>query len=272
MHLSLRSARRATATAMTVALAAAGLLTSACTPQVAGDKVLSGTIQGADGKIVDVYVGFDVLDSAGNKINLGGGSGYSAVQRLNHCVGTAGASKSQTCPTTGYVTSRKWSIILPPNAATVYIEVYPKAANSFDWYNGAPAGGSTNLSTYGETYRRAIPMNGNMFIPIVLPLVCGVSGGSTGTLAGHISGWPQGQTGTVNAWSMASNTLATQGFAAGTPIDGNGNYSIAHLQSGQRYGLIASGPGFYRYEVNYTNSTTNATLVPGACKTKTYNF
>ncbi len=279
MNLSLRRARRATATALTVALAAAGLLTSACTPLKAADKVISGTIQGADGKIVDVYIGFDVLDGAGRKLNLGGGPGYSAVQRLNHCVATDGATSSTLCPVTGYATTRNWSLTLPANAATVYIEVYPKAPSSSNWlynYKGytGPTPGSTNTSTYAETYRRAIPVPGNMAnIRIVLPIVCGLPGGSTGTLTGHISGWPIGVTGHVNAWSMAPNNLPTQGFSAGSLVDAYGNYSIDKLAAGQRYGLVASAAnGWSRNVVNYTNSTTSATLVPSACATRYYNF
>ncbi len=283
MNLSLRRARRATATAMTVALAAAGLLTSACTPLRAADKVISGTIQGADGKIVDVYIGFDVLDGAGRKINLGGGPGYSAAQRLNHCVATNGATSSTQCPQTGYTTTRNWSLTLPSNAATVYIEVYPKAPSTSFWLNNykgytGPTPGSTNTSTYGETYRRAIPVPGNMRnIRIVLPLVCGQRDGSTGTLTGHISGWPTGVTGHVNAWSQAPNTMVTQGFSAGSRVDVNGYYRIDKLQSGQAYGLIASGPGFYRNVVNWANArpdkpSASPTYISYACQQKTYNF
>ncbi len=50
MHLSLKRARRAAATAAAIAVAATGVLTAACTPESAGYKVVSGTIKGADGK------------------------------------------------------------------------------------------------------------------------------------------------------------------------------------------------------------------------------
>jgi hypothetical protein len=284
MHLSLRSARRATATAMTVAVAATGLLASACTPAtVPTNKVISGTVQGADGKYVDVYLGFDVLDSSGRKIDLGGGPGYSAVQRINHCLPASGATEATTCPVTGYHVTKNWSLTLPPNAATVYIEVYPKSATSTDWLNNyqgftGVAAGSTVLTTYGETYRRAIATPGNMQnIPIVLPVICGLPGASTGSLYGHISGWPSGVVGHLNTWSQAANTLATQGMALGTPIDGNGNYRIDKLQAGQAYGLIASGTGFYRNVVNFTNASPSnpklsPTYIASACQQQQYNF
>jgi hypothetical protein len=280
MHLSLRRARRATATAMTVALAATGLLTSACTVMrtTGAPKVISGTVMGADGKIVDVMMGFDVIDGAGNKINLGGARvGYSAIERLNHCVGASGAVKPQKCKRTGYVTGYNWQVTVPANATRLYIEVYPKEANTFDWLNvpgyTGPAAGTTDLSTYGETYKRDLSLPGSISnVAIVLPKVCGTTGATTGTLAGHISGWPIGHTGVINAWSMAPNNLPTQGFATGAVVNGSGNYRIDRLQSGQRYGLIASGPGFARNVVDHTNSTTNDTLVPSACAVTTYNF
>jgi hypothetical protein len=262
---------------MTVGLAAAGLLTAGCTPQNTADKIISGTIMGSDGKIVDVMLGFDVVDSAGHKIDLGGGkAGYSAIQRLNHCVPASGAASSQTCPNTGYVTGYNWSLKVPYNVQTVYIEVYPKAANSFDWLNTptyvGPAAGTTDTSTYSLTYKRALPLpSSKSGVKIVLPKTCGVAGAQTGSLAGSIAGWPLGKTGTVNAWSNAANTLDTQGFGLGV-VDATGHYRINGLMAGQRYGLIAAGPGFSRNVVNYTNATTNATLVPSACAVKTYNF
>ena len=282
MHLSLRSAgsiKRATATAMTVAMAATGLLMSACTPQSAGFKSVSGTITGSDGKIVDVLMGFDAIDAYGRKVDLGGGRvGYSEIQRLNHCVSASGASSSTRCKGTGYVTTTKWSVLLPPNVTRLYIEVYPKNPTPTYWLNNyrgytGPAAGTTNVSTYGETYKRDLTVNGTLRnIPIVLPKICGKPGGTTGSIAGHISGWPYGRVGTINAWSMAPNTYATQGFATGARVDGLGNYRVDRLQSGQRYGLIASTVGFSRNVVNLTNSLTNATLIPGACAVKGYNF
>lgn len=277
MHLSLKRARRAAATAMTVAVAATGVFTAACTPQSAGYKVISGTVRGADGKIVDVLLGFSVLDGFGNKINLGGAGSYSAITRVNHCVSASGATTSVRCSRTGYVTGYKWSLLLPPNASRVYIEVYPKSPSSSNWYRTAtyngPFAGITNTSTYGETYVRDLQVTRSIAnIPIVLPKICGKPGGTTGSLVGHISGWPIGHSGIVDAWSMAPNTLPTQGFASGAIVDGLGNYRIDRLQAGQRYGLIAGGPGFARNEVNYVNATTNRTLIPRACAVTTYNF
>ena len=105
------------------------------------------------------------------------------------------------------------------NASKVYIEVYPKAPNSTDWisvpgYTG-PATGSTNLTTYARTFRRAIPINGAVGnVSLVLPRVCGVAGGTTGSLVGHISGFGAGS---VTAWWMAPDgTHARSRTGAGT--------------------------------------------------------
>ena len=96
------------------------------------------------------------------------------------------------------------------------------------------------------------------------------AGGTTGVLAGHISGWPIGHTGSANAWSLAPNTLPDQGFATGS-VDASGNYTIPNLESGQRYGIIVSGPGYSKNLVDYTRATTNETLV-NRCATTTFNF
>jgi hypothetical protein len=277
MHLSLKRVRRAAATAVTVAVAATGVLTAACTPQSAGYKTVSGTIKGADGKIVDALVGFVVTDAAGNKINLGGNGAYSVLQRLNHCTASSGSTVSQKCKRTGYVTTTKWSILLPPNASRLYIEVYPKAPSSSNWYTtvgyNGPFAGTTDTSTYGETWIDNLQVPHSLSgITLTLPKVCGKPGGTTGSLAGHINGWPIGHTGTINAWSMAPNSTPAKGFASGAIVNASGNYRIDKLTAGQRYGLIAGGPGFARNAVNYVNATTSATLIPAACAVKTYNF
>ncbi len=183
----------------------------------------------------------------------------------------------QKCKRTGYVSTYKWSILLPPNATRVYIEVYPKDPSSSNWYSTAgyngPFAGITDTSTYGETYVNNLQVSGSVSnVSIVLPKVCGKPGGTTGSLAGHISGWPIGHTGVVGAWAMTPPSLPTQGFSAGAVVDGSGNYRLDKLQAGQKYGLIATGPGFSRNVVNLTNLQGTATLIPAACAVKTYNF
>ncbi len=272
MPVSTRS-RRFRIAAVAAAAVTVGTLGAACDPPPA--KSISGTVQGADARFVDVMLGFDVIDAAGNKIEIDHlNNGYSVVQRINHCVATNGAAASQTCPGTGIVTTKNWSLKLPSNASKVYIEVYPKAPTSTAWLNNyrgytGPAVGSTNLSTYARTFRRAIPVNGAVTnVAIVAPKVCGVSGGTTGSLVGHISGFGAG---TINAWSMSPDGTRSMGFSSGT-IDAAGNYRIDHLQSGQRYGVIANSAGRTKNLVDYRRSTSNDTLIPGPCTTKAFNF
>jgi hypothetical protein len=271
VSVSLRS-RRVHVLALTAVLVTSGVLSAACAPPPA--KTISGTIQGADGHFVDTMIGFDVIDGAGNKINMGNlAQGYSVIQRMNHCVGTAGAAASQTCAGTGYVTTKNWSLRLPSNAAKVYIEVYPKAPNSTNWlsvpgYTG-PAVGSTNLTTYARSFRRAVPVGGAVTnVGIVLPKVCGVPGGTTGSLVGHVAGLG---TGKITAWSMSPDGTTSMGFSMGD-INSAGNYRIDTLQSGQRYGVIATSGGRSVNRVDYTRATTNQTLVPAPCATTTFNF
>jgi hypothetical protein len=269
--------RRVAAIAMTVAIGAGSLLLSACSPESAGYKVVSGTIQGADGRIVDALIGYVAIDAAGNKINLGGTGTYSSIQRLNHCAPASGATGPQRCSRTGVVTSKSWWVLLPPNATRLYIEVYPKDPSSSNWYRSAtyngPFAGTTDTRTYGETWidNMSVPHSVSN-VSIVLPKVCGKPGGSTGSLAGHINGWPLGHTGRIDAWSLAPNGTPAKGFASGAVVNGAGNYRIDKLQAGQRYGLIAGGPNFIRNTVNYANATGTATLIPRACAVKTYNF
>ncbi len=104
----------------------------------------------------------------------------------------------------------------------------------------------------------------------MLPKVCGVPGGTTGSLYGHINGL-HGIAGKINAWSMAPNMLPTQGFATGT-VDSNGNYRINGLQSGQNYGLIASAGGYSAKAQDWTIASSTLTTVPSACAQKRFDF
>jgi hypothetical protein len=260
MRLSLRGRRTATA-GMAVAVAMVGVVSSACAP-AASTKVISGTIKGADGHVVDVMIGYDVLDARGNKIDLGSiNAGYSAIQRLNHCVPIQGATGTGVCPanyqpatriqTAAQGTTYNWSLRVPANAATVYVEVYPKepTPNNYVTFRGytGPMPGTTNVTKYGMTHRRAIYVGAGSRsnIPIVLPVACGNgNGGTTGTLAGHINGW-FGGAGSIYTWSMLTDR-PTLGFGVAN-VDANGNYRIAGLASGQNYRVQAqNGGGFYR--------------------------
>jgi hypothetical protein len=274
MRMSMRSRRTITA-GMAVAIASVGLFSSACAP-APSTKVISGTIKGADGHVVDVMLGFDVLDARGNKIDLGFiKAGYSSIQRLNYCVPASGETAVRTCPASGQgtghatgpqATTYKWSLRVPSNAVSVYVEAYPKSQSTWYWepgYRGytGPTPGNDNLSNYGMSHRRNIQLPTSISgVPIVLPNVCDV-GGTTGSLAGHINRWPGG-VGSIYTWSMA-NDQPTLGFGIGV-VDANGNYTITGLQSGQTYRVQAQTAGFSRSAISSGNVSK--------CQTKSFNF
>lgn len=267
-------ARRAAA--LTAAAVAAVPLLAACNPTAPVEKSISGTISGADGRVVDAMLGFDVLDSNRNKIDMGYlRVGYSSIQRLNYCVPVAGSATSgELCPN-GSRTGFTWTLKLPQNASYVYVEAYPKAPSGSDYLNNyrgytGVAAGSTVLSRYAMAYRPNVLVNGAVRgIDIKLPLACGSTGGTTGTLAGHISGWPAGATGEVDAWAYGSTNPAL-GFGIGS-IDGAGNYTVPALQSGQRYVLVAHNATWSK---SFTDTTKlgNTTLLGGPCQTKRFDF
>jgi hypothetical protein len=269
VSLRTRRVRRIALAALVVTTATLGA--TACDPPA---KSISGTIQGADGRYVDAMIGYDVIDAAGKKIDMGYiKNGYSNIQRMNHCVATSGSTVGGACAGTGRVITKNFSLKLPSNAAKVYIEVYPKAPNSTDYisvpgYSGV-ATGSTNLTTYSRSFRRAIPVGGAVSnVSIVLPKTCGTPAGTTGSLVGHVNGLGAGK---INAWSMSPDGTPSMGFGSGD-IDAHGNYRIDNLQSGQRYGVIATSGGRSVNRVDYQRSVSNDTLIPAPCSTKGFNF
>ena len=97
---------------------------------------MSGTIRGADGKIVDVMLGFSVLDALRQQDQPRWSPCRIQLDpAVNHCVSASGATKSVKCKRTGYVTGYNWSVLLPANATRLYIEVYPKDPSSSNWLN-----------------------------------------------------------------------------------------------------------------------------------------
>ena len=89
---------------------------------------------------------------------------------------------------TTQVTGKTWAIRVPSNAATMWIEVYPKAPTPTAWLNNyrgytGVAAGSTNTSTYSTTMRRDLRIGSGLSnIQIVLPKSChSATGGGTYT-------------------------------------------------------------------------------------------
>jgi hypothetical protein len=248
-----------------------------CTSQAVPHTV-SGFVRGADGRYVDVMLGFDVVDAAGNKIDVDGNmrlEGYSAIQRVNWCLaGTGSSSSLPGCA--GHPFTNRWSITVPSNAALVYVEVYPRGASPSGYigppgYHGyiGPYPGTMDQRRYGMSYRREIPVSGPgaSNVPIILPQVCV----QTGSLGGFVTGLPKGATGSVHAWSLEANDTYILGMGFGT-INANGTYSVPHLAGLSHYGLIASAAGKSLYLINLTMATTDATFIGVACKEKRFDL
>jgi hypothetical protein len=204
------------------------------TPASAATKVISGTIDGADGQAVNALVAFDVLDKNKHKIDLNGAGAYSWYIIVNPTLPVTGAAKSGSTRTT-------WSVNLPANAVWVYIEVYPKAPH--------PRNPNIQLKTdqtrYGQALRRALPA-ASRNVQLRLPVVCGQPGGTTGGIKGRVT--KRGklvQAERVRAWSTAPDSAANRTILgwnmgkayAGSLYQGYYNFVVPNLASGQGYYL-----------------------------------
>jgi hypothetical protein len=223
-----------------------------------GSKTISGTVRGADGRFVDVMLGFDIIDASGHKIRADGKPvtepGYGAIQRLNYCVPSTGAAHA-TATCGGTRLSDRWSQKLPSNASIVYIEAYPKAPTPGNWlkqdgYSG-PDPGKTDQRTYGMSYRRAVPVGGSgaSGLQLLLPAVCGRSGGSTGEIWGQLYRdgklW-KAKGGSTNAWATSDATSRLLGMGVGRVDPRRGTYRIRNLHAGSRYTIVAAVDGLHR--------------------------
>ena len=114
-------------------------------------KSLAGTVEGEDGRFISAQVGIELFDSAGRKLKMDGcvmtAGGYSVSASVNIKPATVPCcyilpGSGTTEPTyNGYTLSKTWSVSgLPSNAATAWLEVYPKRAG------GSP---NTDSSRYG---------------------------------------------------------------------------------------------------------------------------
>lgn len=227
---------------------------------------ISGTVSGEDGDYVNVMLGFDLQNSAHQAIGLNGclnPSGYATYIHLNHCITAYGATTdAPTGASYGDCTTlrgtKNWSVVLPGNAAYMYIEAYPKKESSAAKY------GTTDESKYGMSYRRAVSVRLAGSRALKLPVVCG-QGGHTGNLTGHgtLGGRAAAVT-SVNAWSMATDSDRLSPILGMNTGQANldGSYTVRNLVPGN-YTLIATVGGVTRQVYN----------VPvRSCGTTTYNF
>lgn len=214
--------RRAYALCLVLGLPlAAGVASSAHASTI----TVVGVIAGSDGRAVDALLGLDVHDSSGRPLNADGSRrtkpGYGIVLNVNSDLPPEGSPS-----TAGHTTS--WSAALPSNAATVFVEAYPRDQTH-----------TTNEARYGHAMRHNVSVHSGTGtrIDVRLPLIC-ASRGTTGTIrgtatrAGH--GWPLTR---VVGWSMDGYDARTRpvlGWNVGT-AKADGSYVLPNLASGQHY-------------------------------------
>jgi hypothetical protein len=181
-------------------------------------RSISGSVRGSDGLAVNVFIGLDVLDRDGRHIKLDGcrgGSGYTTYLHLNRTLPPSGGSSGQVA----------WRVLLPANAATAWIETYPKDTH-----------GTTDTTYYGGSMRRKVAIGPG--VNLRLPVVCGRSGGLTGGVHGYVTlHGHRIKADRAIAWSMYPDSdprTKILGFAIGSGAD-NGFYSIYKLARNQRY-------------------------------------
>ncbi|HEY2959283.1 MAG TPA: hypothetical protein VGM21_13920 [Actinomycetota bacterium] len=184
----------------------------------AAGRVISGGVRGSDGRAVNVFIGIDALDRAGHHLQLNGctgGSGYTTHLHLNRTLPPSGGSSGQVT----------WRVRLPANAATAWIETYPKDTH-----------GSTDTSFYGSSMRRKVAIGPG--VNLRLPVVCGRPGGLTGGVHGYVTLHGQRiKPDRAIAWSMYPDTDPSRkilGFGIGAGAS-NGFYSVYKLARNQRY-------------------------------------
>jgi hypothetical protein len=186
----------------------------------ADHRSISGSVRGSDGSVVNVFIGLDVLDRYGRHIKLDGcpgGSGYTTYLHLNRTLRPSGGTLDQG--------TDKWRVLLPANAATAWIETYPKNPS-----------GTTDTTYFGGSMRRKVAVGSG--VNLRLPVVCGRAGGLTGGVHGYVTlHGRRVKADRAIAWSMYPDTDPRNkilGFAIGSGAD-SGFYSIYKLARNQRY-------------------------------------
>ena len=240
--------------ALAVSCIAATLPLAVATPAHAAcatsSRTVTGTIAGADGRYVDVMLGFDLMRVSGSTVQhldgragsstygCAGHRGYGATLRVNSNLPASGATSGGT---------KTWSIKVPSNVNQMIIEVYPKAAGIY---------GQTDYSRYGGALRWKIPIPYGQNINIRMPHGCNV-GGKNGYIAGYAyKGGTKVKLDRIVAWSMGKDNNAANpilGFKTGTS-ESTGVFKILQLPPGQYYTVIFTYQGVSKQKYNiYVN-------------------
>lgn len=225
-------------------------------------RSLRGVVLGSDGRAVNATIGFDVLDSARRKIDVGtgcpSGGAYGAIVQLNHWVGAQGAAVGSRMVDDrgrdrGVVDGHFAVLRLPANAAHVYIEVWTRG------YVGGACGlscaGPVDTSRYGFVNRREL-----------------VPGPATTSL--HLTAPLRSQTGdillTLNrpatevlAFSqIPDGSMRLQGWGVGVPVPGSGGraFRVPALAAGQPYVVQVDGGPITRDVAVRARATTRLAM------------
>ncbi len=191
-------------------------------------NVLSGAIDGTDGRAVNALIGFDFLDAQGRRLDRNGCVqspecpvvGYASVLRVNKTLSAEGSPDRNAWATT-------WTMPMPEATAQVFIEAYPQNPNL-----------RTDETRYGHAMRHGVKVPTNGPVDIHLPLVLCNEGGTVGSIAGTAS--HQGSPVPVKrvvAWSLDEYDAVSRpvvGWNIGTARS-DGTFHVPNLASAQRY-------------------------------------
>jgi hypothetical protein len=243
-----------------------------------GNRSISGTVRGEDGRFVSAQVSFELFDAQGRLVNMDGcprtSPAYPATRLVNPAPppldqlelllpGTGAISSPVTIDGRSYGLSDTWSLSgIPNNVAEIWIETYTKRS-----------GGQPNSTTerFGHSIRR-VPLNpsgATTGVQVTQPLRCGLTGGGrtgrTGGLTGRV--FLDGRQVTPDRVDVFSTS----------PEDGNGgtflSFNTITSHPAGRYFVDAISPGTYAVFVTEAGITRRFDgLRVGACTTSTVDL
>lgn len=192
-------------------------------------QTFSGTILGSDGRAVGALIGFDLQDAQGRQITRDGCvespqcpvEGYAMNLRINPDLGAEGSTDTRQWDT-------RWSIQVPANTATIYVEVYPQAAGF----------GGTDESRYGSAMRHDLPVPYGGPVNLRLPLDRCDLGGTTGVIEGTATqGGKRVSLKRAITWSLGQDNNDARPVLGWNvePPGPNGTFRLPNLASGQKY-------------------------------------